>query len=128
MIPIPDNAMSKYIDGFVLPIPKDHLQKYTEVATKAAAIWMDHGALEYVEAVGDDMDAKEMTSFPKMAGAGTEEIVVMAYIVYESREHRDAVNAKVFADPRMAEMCDKDNPLFDYTRMAYGGFRGIVAG
>lgn len=118
--------MKKYIDGFVLPLPKDHLQKYTEVATKAAAIWKEHGALEYVEAVGDDMDAKEMTPFPKMAGAGPDEIVVMAYIVYESREHRDAVNAKVFADPRLQEMCDKDNPLFDYTRMAYGGFRGIV--
>lgn len=118
--------MSKYIDGFVLPLPKDKLEKYTEVATKAAAIWMEHGALEYIEAVGDDMEAQDMTPFPEIAGAGPEETVVMAYIVYESREHRDEVNAKVFADPRLQEMCDKDNPLFDYKRMAYGGFRSIV--
>ena len=120
--------MARYVDGFVLPVPKANLEAYRKMARKAGKIWKEHGALEYVEAVGDDMDAKEMTPFPKMAGAGPDEIVVMAYIVYESREHRDAVNAKVFADPRMAEMCDKDNPLFDYTRMAYGGFRGIVAG
>jgi uncharacterized protein YbaA (DUF1428 family) len=120
--------MGRYIDGFVLPLPKDKIGKYTEVATRAAAVWMEHGALEYVEAVGDDMDANEMTPFPKLAGAGPEEIVVMAYIVYESREHRDAVNAKVMADPRLQEMCDKHNPLFDFRRMAYGGFRSIVEG
>jgi uncharacterized protein YbaA (DUF1428 family) len=120
--------MSRYIDGFVLPISKDKLEKYTEVATKAAAIWKEHGALEYVEAAGDDMEAHDMTPFPKMAGAGADETVVMAYIVYESREHRDVVNAKVFADPRLQEMCDKDNPNFDYKRMAYGGFRSIVEG
>lgn len=67
-----------------------------------------------------------MTPFPKLAIAQDDEVVVMAYIVYESREHRDAVNAKVMADPRLQEMCDKDNPLFEYTRMAYGGFRNIV--
>jgi uncharacterized protein YbaA (DUF1428 family) len=120
--------MSKYIDGFVLPLSKDKLEQYTAVATKAAAIWKEHGALEYVEAVGDDLEAKEMTPFPKIAGAGPEETVVMAYIVYESREHRDAVNAKVMADPRLQEMCDKDNPILDFRRMAYGGFRTIVEG
>ncbi len=120
--------MSKYIDGFVLPIPKDRLEKYTEVASKAAAIWKEYGALEYIEASGDDLDVTDQTPFPKLAGAGPEETVVMAYIVYESREHRDAVNAKVMADPRIQEMCDKDNPLFDYTRMAYGGFKVIVEG
>ncbi len=120
--------MSRYIDGFVLPIPTANLQRYTEIATKAAAVWKEHGALDYVEAVGDDMDAKDMTPFPKLAGAGPEETVVMAYIVFESREHRDAVNAKVMADPRLKDMCDMDNPAFDYTRMAYGGFRSIVVG
>lgn len=120
--------MPKYIDGFVLPLRKDKLEKYTETATKAAAIWKEHGALEYIEAVGDDFEAENMTSFPKLAGASADETVVMAYIVYESREHRDAVNAKVMADPRIKEMCDPENPLFDYTRMAYGGFRSIVEG
>ncbi len=120
--------MSKYIDGFVLPLPKDKLEKYKEVATKAAAIWKEYGALEYIEAVGDAMEVEDMTPFPKMAGAGADETVVMAYIVYKSREHRDAVNAKVMADPRLQEICDKDNPLFDYTRMAYGGFKVMVQG
>ena len=60
------------------------------------------------------------------SGAGSDETEVMTYVVYEPREHRDAVNAKVFADPRLQEMCDKDNPNFDYTRMAYGEFRSIV--
>ena len=120
--------MGKYIDGFVLPLPKDKLEKYTEMASKAAAIWKEYGALEYIEAVGDDLAAENMTPFPKMAGATAEETVVMAYIVYESREHRDAVNAKVMADPRLSEMCDKDNPRFDFERMAYGGFRVIVEG
>ncbi len=120
--------MSKYIDGFVLPLPKDKLEKYTEIATKAAAIWKEHGALEYIEAVGDDFTAENMVSFPKLAGANDGETVVVAYILYESREHRDTVNAKVMADPRIKEMCDPENPLFDYTRMAYGGFRSIVEG
>ena len=120
--------MSKYIDGFVLPLPKDKLEKYTEIATKAAAIWKEHGALEYIEAVGDDFNAENMVSFPKLAGAKDGETVVVAYIVYESREHRDTVNAKVMADPRIKEMCDPENPVFDYTRMAYGGFRSIVEG
>lgn len=120
--------MSKYIDGFVLPLPKDKIDKYTETATKASAVWKEHGALEYIEAVGDDFTAENMTPFPKLAGASGEETVVMAYIVYESREHRDAVNAKVMADPRIKEMCNPGNPIFDYTRMAYGGFRTIVEG
>jgi uncharacterized protein YbaA (DUF1428 family) len=120
--------MGKYIDGFVLPLPKDNVGKYTELATKAAAIWKEHGALEYIEAVGDDFTAENMVAFPKLVGASVEETVVMAYIVYESREHRDAVNAKVMADPRIKEMCDPKNPAFDYTRMAYGGFRAIVEG
>ncbi len=118
--------MSKYIDGFVLPLPKDKLTEYTAIASKAAAIWKEYGALEYIEAVGDDFVAENMTPFTKLAGAGPEETVVIAYIVYESREHRDAVNAKVMADPRIREMCNPENPLFDYTRMAYGGFRQIV--
>ena len=118
--------MSKYLDGFLLPLPKDKLDVYREMATKASAIWKEHGALEYVEAVGDDLEAKDMTPFPQLAGASETETVVLAYIVYESREHRDAVNAKVMADPRIQAMCDPENPPFDFRRMAYGGFRAIV--
>jgi uncharacterized protein YbaA (DUF1428 family) len=118
--------MSKYIDGFVIPVPKTNIDQYREVATKACALWMEHGALGYIEAVGDDLDVKDLVPFPKLAGAKDDETVVFAYIVYESREHRDAVNAKVMADPRIKEFCDPASPSFDYTRMAYGGFKTIV--
>ncbi|MGJ8644454.1 MAG: DUF1428 domain-containing protein [Luteolibacter sp.] len=120
--------MSNYIDGFVLPLPKDKLEKYTETAAKAAAIWKEYGALEYIEAVGDDMDIEDQVPFPKLAGAKDGETVVFAYVVYKSREHRDEVIGKVMSDPRIQEICDSENPVFDYKRMAYGGFRKIVEG
>ncbi len=118
--------MSKYIDGFVLPLSTDKIDSYREVAAKCGAIWREHGALEYIEAVGDDLNAKDMLPFPKLAGTSPEETVVFAYIVYESREHRDIVNAKVMADPRLHETCNPENPLFDCKRMACGGFKTIV--
>lgn len=118
--------MSKYIDGFVLPLPKDKIEAYREISSKCGAIWKEYGALEYIEAVGDDLDVKEMVPFPALAGASQEETVVFAYIVYESREHRDAVNAKVMADPRLHSFFDPENPLFDCKRMACGGFKAIV--
>jgi uncharacterized protein YbaA (DUF1428 family) len=119
--------MSKYIDGFVLPLPKDKIVLYQEISTKCGAIWKEHGALEYVESVGDDLDIKDQVSFSTLAGAGSDETVVFAYIVYQSREHRDAVNAKVFADPRLHAMFDPENPLFECKRMASGGFKTIVS-
>lgn len=118
--------MSKYIDGFVLPLPKGKIEAYQNVSAKCGAIWKEHGALEYIEAVGDDLEIKDQVSFSTLAGASPHETVVFAYIVYESREHRDAVNAKVFADPRLHAMFDPENPLFDCKRMACGGFRVIV--
>ncbi|MFD2255586.1 DUF1428 domain-containing protein [Luteolibacter algae] len=119
--------MKRYVDGFVLPLPKDNIEKYTEIAQQSAAIWKEHGALEYVEAIADDMTAENMVAFPNLVGASTEETVVLAYIVYESREHRDAVNAKVFADPRMKELCGSDTDIFDCKRLSYGGFRIFVS-
>ncbi len=119
--------MSRYIDGFVLPVPKDKLESYRDAASRAGALWKEHGALEYIEALGEDFEAGDMTPFPRMAGAGDGETVVFAWIAYRSRAHRDEVNAKVMADPRMKEICPgKDGPSFDYTRMAYGGFETIV--
>ncbi len=107
--------------------PRTRLEAYQEVSTKCGAIWKEHGALEYIEAVGDDLEINGQLSFTTLAGASPGETVIFAYIVYESREHRDAVNAKVFADPRLHEMCDPDNPLFDCKRMASGGFKVIVS-
>lgn len=118
--------MSRYIDGFVLPVPQDKLENYRAMAAQAAVVWKEHGALEYVEAVLEDADAKEMVPFPRLAGVKNGETVVFAYIVYPSREQRDAVNAKVMADPRIQGICDPANAPFDFKRMACGGFRMMV--
>lgn len=118
--------MSKYVDGFVLPVRKDQVEKYRGIAEKAGKIWKEHGALEYIECVGDDLDAKEMVPFPKLAGTSADETVVFAWIVYKSREHRDEVNEKVMADPRIREMDDPENPVVECKRMAVGGFKTIV--
>ena len=118
--------MSKYIDGFVLPLPKDKVETYRGIAEKAAAIWREHGALEYRECVLEDPEAKDLVAFPQLAGAREGETLVLAYITYQSRAHRDEVNAKVMADPRIHEACSSGDVPFDYTRMAYGGFETIV--
>jgi len=113
-----------YVDGFLLPLPSDKVEMYREKAQAAGKVWMEHGALAFVECVADDMEAKECIPFTKPAGVKDGEIVVFSYIVFSSREHRDAVNAKVMEDPRVKDSC-KDLP-FDYRRMAYGGFKSIV--
>lgn len=117
----------RYVDGFVLPIGKEHIDSYREIARKAGAIWREHGALEYIECVGEDLDTEEMVPFPKLAGCKPGETVVFAWIVYESREHRDQVNKKVMEDPRIKDMGPEDMP-FDCSRMAYGGFDELVRG
>lgn len=118
--------MSRYVDGFVIPIPKNKIDEYRKVAAIAGKIWKEHGALDYWECLGDDLEVKDMVSFPQLAGIGADETVVFSWIVYASREQRDEVNAKIMADPRIKEMCDPDNPPFDCKRMAYGGFRELV--
>jgi len=119
--------MSKYIDGFVIPVSKNKIDSYRDVAAKACAIWMEHGALDYVEAVGDDLEVADQVPFTRLAGTSEEETVVFSYIVYRSREHRDEVNARVMADPRIHEICAPDEHPFDCKRMAWGGFRSIVS-
>lgn len=118
--------MGKYVDGFVLPVPTENIERYRELAQKAGAIWKEHGALEYIEAVGDDLEIENMLSFKKIADAKDDETVVFAWIVYESREHRDKVNAAVMEDPRMKEDMESCKDIFDFKRMAYGGFKAIV--
>lgn len=119
--------MNTYTDGFVLSIPKHKLSEYTKLATTAGAIWREHGALEYRECVGDDMEVKDMVSFPEMVKTGADELVIFARATFESREHRDAVNEKIMADPRMSAMCEATGAVFDCKRMAYGGFKTIVS-
>ena len=116
-----------YVDGFVLPVPSGNIEKYREMAGKAGKVWMEHGALAYKECVIEDSSANDMcATFPAAFGTKDGETVVFAFITYKSREHRDEVNAKVMADPRIAEACGGDDMPFDTKRMAYGGFQSIV--
>jgi len=118
--------MPRYVDGFVLAVPKKKLAAYRQLARKASKIWMEHGALEYCECVGDDLLPKFGVPFPKLARIKRGETVVFSWIVYKSRAHRDRVNAKIMKDPRVAGMCDPSDMPFDVKRMAYGGFRVLV--
>jgi len=118
--------MGKYIDGFVIPVPEDKIDEYRRIAEIAGAIWKEHGALEYLECIGDDLDVKDMVPFPSAAKAEPGETVVFAWIVYESREHRDKVNAAVMMDPRLADMMESGSQPFDCKRMVYGGFKKLV--
>ncbi|MDS0293965.1 DUF1428 domain-containing protein [Halogeometricum luteum] len=124
--------MGRYVDGFVLAVPNEKLDAYREIAAEAGKLWIEHGALEYVEAVGDDVEpdteGMPMRTFPELAEAGDDDTVVFSFIVFESREHRDEVNAKVMEDPEMSpERFEEGGEMpFDGARMAYGGFRSIV--
>jgi uncharacterized protein YbaA (DUF1428 family) len=118
--------MSRYVDGYVLPVPRKKIAAYRRMAEQASRIWREHGALEYRECVGDDLAVKIGMPFPKGIKTQPGETVVFAYIVYRSRAHRDQVNAKVMKDPRLTEACDSKNMPFDCTRMLYGGFTSIV--
>ncbi len=117
----------KYVDGFVLPVPNGNLDAYRRMARKAGKIWKEHGALEYRECVGDDLNVKMGLPFPRQLKLKPSETVVFSWIVYKSRAHRDRVNAEVIKDPRIASMCDSDNMPFDCKRMCYGGFKTIVS-
>ena len=117
--------MPEYVDGFVIPVPKDKIEQYREIATVASEVWIDHGALAYRECVGEDLKNDWGVAFPTLAGAKEGETVVFAWITFKSREHRDEVNAKVMADPRLK--CDPENVPFDCKRMAYGGFETLVS-
>jgi uncharacterized protein YbaA (DUF1428 family) len=118
--------MAKYVDGFVLPVPKKNLNAYRRLAQKASKLWREQGALEYRECVGDDLNVKMAMPFPKGIKSKPGETVVFAYIAYKSRAHRDQVNAKVMKDPRTSGMCDPKDMPFDCKRMLYGGFATIV--
>ena len=116
-----------YVDGFVLPVPKKHLVAYRRMAQKAGKVWRDHGALEYVECVADDVKPGKHTSFPQSVKLKKGEVVVFSYAVYKSRKDRDRVLAKVMKDPRLADMMDPKKMPFDGKRMFWGGFKPIVS-
>lgn len=118
--------MPRYVDGYVLPVPKKHIQAYRRIAQKAGRVWRDHGALEVRECVGDDLKVKMGTAFPRLARVKPGETVVFSWVVFKSRAHRDRVNAKVMKDPRLAKMMDPKAMPVDPKRMVYGGFKVLV--
>src|SRR6188768_593959 len=115
-----------YVDGFVLPVPKSKLKDYIKMSKKAGKVWKDHGAVEYVEAIADDVKPGKWTSFPQSVKLKKDETVVFAWIVYKSRAHRDKVNAKVMKDPRTSAGFDLKSMPFDGKRMIFGGFKSFV--
>lgn len=120
-------GMEKYVDGFLIPIAKGRVNEYREMAQRGGEIWKELGALEYYECIGDDLDVEDMVSFKKVANTSEDETVIFSWIVFESKEHRDRVNAAVMNDPRIKEMMESGaEPPFDYRRMAYGGFKTLV--
>lgn len=117
--------MARYVDGFVVPVPKKRLDEYKKLAKKAGKIWLEHGALQYLEGVGDGLEKGKVTSFPRSVKLKKDEVVVFAYAVYKSRKHRDQVMTKVMADERLMPE-DMDDLPFDAMRMFWGGFKPIV--
>ena len=118
--------MAQYVDGFVMPLPKANVDRYREIATTAGELWREHGALDYKECIADDVKPGELTSFPQSVNLEDDETVIFAWITYESREARDAINEKVMADDRMKAMMDPAGDVADYKRMVYGGFEVLV--
>lgn len=123
------NSKSTYVDGFVLVVPKNKVAAYKKMATLGKKLWMKHGALDYKECVGDDMNPKWVTlTFPKLAKSKPNETVFFSYITYKNKAHRDAVNRKVMADPAMNDPKNKNQEMpFDMKKMSYGGFKVVVS-
>lgn len=116
----------RYVDGYVLPVPKKNMATYRRIAQKAGKIWREHGALEYRECVGEDLKVKWGAPFPKQMKVKPGETVVFSWVVFKSRKDRDRVNAKVMKDPRLAATMDASAMPFDCKRMVYGGFNVMV--
>lgn len=115
-----------YVDGFVVPVPRDKVEDYRKMAEEAGKVWMKHGALSFHECVADDVPDGKTTDFKRSVKLEDGEVVVFAWIVYESRERRDEINARVMEDPFLKNH-DMDQMPFDAKRMIYGGFREIVS-
>ena len=117
-----------YVDGFIVPVPKKNVKKYMVIAKLAAKVWKDHGAIDYCEAVADDVKPGKWTSFPRSVKLKKNETVIFSYITYKSRSHRDRVLKKVMSDKRLEEMMkDPKKMPFDGKRMIWGGFKSKIA-
>lgn len=122
--------MSEYIDGFVLPIPRVHLNEYKNVAEQVGEIWKEYGAIAYYECVGDDLSLEGVRSFIETIDVNDDELVIFGWVIFPSKEIRDIANQKVPLDPRMSELVapllNPDRLIFDSSRMTYGGFKAMV--
>jgi uncharacterized protein YbaA (DUF1428 family) len=116
----------RYVDGFVVVVPEQNLKQYKSISQKAGKLWKEFGALEYVEAVGDDLNLNFGRPFPKLAKVKEGETVVFSFIVYNSRKDRDRINDLVMKDPRMQKIMDKGKCPFDTKKMSMGGFKALV--
>jgi uncharacterized protein YbaA (DUF1428 family) len=115
-----------YVDGFLLPMPKSKLEVYKKIAKLAGKVWIEHGAIDYVECIADDVKPGKITSFPQSVKLKKNEIVVFSWVTYKSRAHRDRVLKKVMADPRLQELMSPEKMPFDGKRMMWGGFKPLV--
>ena len=115
-----------YVDGFVLPVPRRKLAAYRRMAKYAGRIWMEYGALQYVECVADDVKPGKWTSFPQSVKLRKGEVVVFSYIVYKSRGQRDRIMKKIMVEPRFKKYMDPKKMPCDGKRMFWGGFKAMV--
>ena len=116
----------RYVDGFVVPVPKKKLGAYKRMAGVAGKVWREHGALEYAECVADDVKPGKVTSFPQAVKLKPNEVVVFSWVTYKSRAQRDRTMKKVMADPRLRNMMDPKKHPFDGMRMFWGGFKTMI--
>jgi uncharacterized protein YbaA (DUF1428 family) len=119
--------VARYVDSFLIPLPKKNVKKYLKMARLCAKVWREHGALEYIETIADDVKPGKWTSFPQSVKLKKGETVVFSYVVYKSRGDRDRVMKKVMSDKRMEWMMSPTAMPFDGKRMIFGGFKTIVA-
>lgn len=113
-----------YVDGFVIPVPKDRLEDYKKMAELGRSVWMEYGAIGYCETIGDDVPVGELTSFPRAVQAKEDEVVIFSYVIYKDKASREEIQAKVMADERMNQFSE-DMP-FDGKRMIFGGFQPFI--
>jgi uncharacterized protein YbaA (DUF1428 family) len=120
-----ESEMGNYVDGFLVPVPKDKVEAYRRLAEGAGKIWKEYGALEFIECIAEDVKPGEVTSFPQAVKLEPNETVVFSWIVYKSRADRDRINELVMKDPRITGQDMKSMP-FDGKRMIFGGFEVLV--
>jgi uncharacterized protein YbaA (DUF1428 family) len=118
--------MARYVVNFVLPVPRKNLAAYRKMARLVGKVWREHGALSYTECVADDVQPGKVTSFPQSVKLKPGEVVVVAWVEFKSRKHRDQVMAKSMSDPRLADVVDAERMPFDGMRMFWGGFKPII--